>query len=95
VPAAQVKSGRRGLGPLVESGTRQFFSNPIRRGIVMNKDQVKGRAEQAKGTMKEAAGKAVGHRDLEAEGKVDKAAGKVQSTYGDAKEKAKDAAKRH
>ena len=59
----------------------------------MNKDQVKGRAEEVKGNIKEVAGKAVGNRDLEAEGKVDKAGGKVQSTYGDTKEKAKDIAK--
>jgi len=59
----------------------------------MNKDQVKGRVEQAKGNLKEAAGKAVGNPDLEAEGTVDKAAGKVQAGYGDAKEKVKDAIK--
>lgn len=57
----------------------------------MNKDQVKGRMEEAKGSVKEVAGKAVGNKDLEAEGSVDKAAGKVQSTYGDAKEKVKGA----
>jgi uncharacterized protein YjbJ (UPF0337 family) len=56
----------------------------------MNKDQVKGRVEQAKGNVKEGAGKALGDRDLEAEGQVDQAAGKAQATYGDAKEKVKD-----
>jgi uncharacterized protein YjbJ (UPF0337 family) len=56
----------------------------------MNKDQVKGRVEQAKGGVKEATGKAMGDRELQSEGKVDKAAGKVQAGYGDAKEKAKD-----
>jgi uncharacterized protein YjbJ (UPF0337 family) len=56
----------------------------------MNKDQVKGRVEQAKGNVKEGAGKALGDRDLEAEGQVDQAAGKVQATYGDTKEKVKD-----
>ena len=58
----------------------------------MNKDQVKGRAEEAKGSVKDAAGKVLGDREMQAEGKVDKAAGKVQATYGDAKEKAKDEA---
>ena len=57
----------------------------------MNKDQVNGRAEEAKGTVKETVGRALGDRDTEAQGKVDQAAGKVQKTYGDAKEKAKDA----
>ena len=55
----------------------------------MNKDQVKGRVEQAKGSVKETAGKAVGNRDLQGQGAVDKAAGKVQATYGDVKEKVK------
>lgn len=59
----------------------------------MNKNQVKGRVEEAKGNVKEVAGKVVGNRDLETEGKVDKAVGKVQATYGDAKEKVKDAIK--
>ena len=57
----------------------------------MNKDQVKGRVEQAKGSVKEATGKAVGNTSLQGEGKVDKAAGKAQATYGDAKEKVKGA----
>jgi uncharacterized protein YjbJ (UPF0337 family) len=59
--------------------------------IVMNKDQVKGRIEEAKGKVKEATGKAVGNRNLQSEGTVDKAAGKAQATYGDAKEKVKNA----
>jgi uncharacterized protein YjbJ (UPF0337 family) len=60
----------------------------------MNQDQVKGRTEQAKGAVKEATGKAMNDRDLEARGKADKAAGKVQGTYGDAKDKVKDTVKR-
>lgn len=60
----------------------------------MNKDQVKGRVEQAKGGAKEVAGKIVGNERLESEGKVDKVAGKIQSTYGDVKEDVKDAAKK-
>ena len=57
----------------------------------MNKDQVQGRVEQAKGAIKETAGKAVGNDRLEVEGKVDKTSGKIQSGVGDAKEKVKDA----
>ena len=57
----------------------------------MNKDQVKGRVEQAKGAIKEGTGKALADRDLEAEGKVDKGVGKAKATYGDAKEKVKGA----
>ena len=55
----------------------------------MNKDQVKGRLEEAKGKVKEVAGKVVGNKRLEAEGDVEQVAGKVQKTYGDMKEQAK------
>jgi len=56
----------------------------------MNKDQVKGRVEEAKGHIKEATGKAVGNERLEAEGKVDQLSGKTQKNYGDVKEKVAD-----
>ncbi|HEX7863506.1 MAG TPA: CsbD family protein [Variovorax sp.] len=59
----------------------------------MNKDQVAGRVEEAKGKLKEVAGKVVGNEKLEGEGIADQAAGKVQKTYGDIKEKARDAIK--
>jgi len=60
----------------------------------MNKDQVKGRVEQAKGAVKEATGKVVRNKKLENEGQIDKATGKAQATYGDIKEDVKDAVKR-
>ncbi|MES2530982.1 MAG: CsbD family protein [Pseudomonadota bacterium] len=59
----------------------------------MNKDQVAGRVDQAKGKVKEVTGRVTGSEKLESEGLVDQASGKVQSTYGDAKEKTKDAIK--
>ena len=49
--------------------------------------------DQAKGKVKEVAGRATGNESLEAKGVADQASGKVQSTYGDVKEKAKDAIK--
>ncbi|HZF83634.1 MAG TPA: CsbD family protein [Burkholderiaceae bacterium] len=60
----------------------------------MNKDQVAGRVEEAKGKIKEVAGKVTGNERLEADGVTDQAAGKVQSTYGDAKSKVKDTAQK-
>ena len=57
----------------------------------MNKDQVKGRIEEIKGNVKETVGKVVGNKDLQGEGMVDKATGRAQATYGDVKEKVKDA----
>ena len=52
----------------------------------MDKDRVKGSAEQIKGTVKEAAGKAFGDKKLETEGKIDKAAGKMQNAVGGLKD---------
>ncbi|SFM10921.1 CsbD family protein [Variovorax sp. OV329] len=55
----------------------------------MNKDQVKGTLEKAKGQVKEGVGKAVGNEKLQTEGAADKAAGAVQKKVGDVKEAAK------
>jgi len=55
----------------------------------MNKDQVKGRVEEAKGKIKEVAGHVVGNKDLELEGEIQKNAGKVGAGLGDAKENIK------
>ncbi len=38
----------------------------------INKDQVKGRVEEVKGSIKEAAGKIVGNPSLQAKGNIDK-----------------------
>ena len=60
----------------------------------MNKNQVEGRLEEVKGSIKEATGKVVGSNKLKAEGQADKIAGKVQANVGDAKEKVKQAIKK-
>jgi uncharacterized protein YjbJ (UPF0337 family) len=52
----------------------------------MDKDRIKGSAEQAKGTIKEIAGKVTGDAKLESEGKADKAAGKIQNAVGGLKD---------
>ena len=48
----------------------------------MNEDQVKGRIEEVKGTIKKAAGKAVGNKSLERKGKLQNAQGKAQTRLG-------------
>jgi uncharacterized protein YjbJ (UPF0337 family) len=55
----------------------------------MNKDQLKGRVEEAKGSIKEAAGRVTGKPDLEDRGTLQKAAGKVQKNFGDVKQEVK------
>jgi uncharacterized protein YjbJ (UPF0337 family) len=52
----------------------------------MDQDRIKGAANQAKGAIKEAAGKVTGDAKLEAEGKGDKVAGKVQNAIGGLKD---------
>jgi uncharacterized protein YjbJ (UPF0337 family) len=60
----------------------------------MNKDQVKGRVEEAKGKIKEVAGRTVGNPDLEDRGTIQKVGGTVQKNYGDLKEDVKDVLKK-
>jgi len=52
----------------------------------MDKDRIKGSAQQAKGAVKEAAGKILGDKKLETQGKADKVAGKVQNAVGGLKD---------
>ena len=59
----------------------------------MNKNQVKGRVKEAKGMIKEVAGKLVGNEKLEAKGKVQKILGEAQAEIGDIKQDVKEAVK--
>jgi uncharacterized protein YjbJ (UPF0337 family) len=56
----------------------------------MDRDRIKGSAEQAKGKVKEVAGKLTGDAKLEGEGKADKAAGKIRNAVGGIKDALKD-----
>ncbi|MDQ2953395.1 MAG: CsbD family protein [Pseudomonadota bacterium] len=53
----------------------------------MDRDRIKGSAKQAKGKMKEMAGKVTGDTKLRSEGRADKAAGKFQNAIGGLKDK--------
>ena len=52
---------------------------------LVNKDEVKGKWEQAKGTVKDKAGELTGNERLEAEGEAQNASGKVQEGWGSVK----------
>ena len=56
----------------------------------MDKDRIDGAAKQAKGAIKDVAGKVTGDGKMQAEGKADKAAGKVQNAVGGAKDAARE-----
>jgi uncharacterized protein YjbJ (UPF0337 family) len=57
----------------------------------MDKERIKGAAQQAKGEMKDVAGKALGDSKMQAEGKADKAEGKIRNTVGGMKDSVRDA----
>ena len=59
----------------------------------MDKDRIEGSATQAKGAIKEVAGKVTGDAKLQTEGAAEKAAGKVQNAVGGAKDANRDALK--
>ncbi len=51
----------------------------------MNKDQIKGRTEEAVGKTKKVVGKVTHDESLKQKGRVEEVAGKARATYGDAK----------
>ena len=53
---------------------------------MVDKDRIRGSAEQAKGKVKEAVGMAIGDSKLEGEGKADQLKGKVQNAIGGLKD---------
>jgi uncharacterized protein YjbJ (UPF0337 family) len=66
---------------------------PSQLELIMDKDRIEGSASQAKGAIKQAAGKVTGDAKLQAEGAADKAKGKVQNALGGAKDAMRDASK--
>ena len=52
---------------------------------IPNKDEMEGKWEQLKGSVKDTVGEVTGDRDLEAEGEVQHAEGETQETWGKVK----------
>lgn len=52
-----------------------------------NRDEIKGKFDQAKGGLKETAGRALKDRELEEEGTTDRAGGELREGFGTAKRK--------
>lgn len=59
----------------------------------MNTDQIKGKAKEVAGEIREHAGRALGSKEQEAKGHAREQAGKVQKHIGDAKEAVEDVVK--
>ena len=51
----------------------------------MNRDEIRGKAEKAKGYIKEETGEAIDDPELEAEGRGERAAGELREGFGKAK----------
>ena len=49
---------------------------------IPNNDEMEGKWEQVKGTVKDKVGEVTGDRDLEAEGEIQNAEGETQETWG-------------
>ncbi|HEY0078170.1 MAG TPA: CsbD family protein [Pyrinomonadaceae bacterium] len=52
-----------------------------------NRDEMEGKFDQAKGSVKENVGGAIGDREMETEGQADRAGGNLQEGFGTAKRK--------
>ena len=52
----------------------------------MDREHVKGAADKAKGAIKDTAGKITGDKELQSEGKMDKAKGAAHNAVGDVKD---------
>jgi uncharacterized protein YjbJ (UPF0337 family) len=80
--------------PIATPARQQETSAPLKRSPdrklqeheMVDKDRVKGSAEQVKGKAKEWAGKATGDAKTESEGKADQLKGKVQNAVGGLKD---------
>lgn len=59
----------------------------------MHKDTIKGSAKDAAGAIEKTAGRATGDADMEADGLAMQGEGKVQKTFGKAKEAVRDVLK--
>jgi|HubBroStandDraft_2_1064218.scaffolds.fasta_scaffold980759_1 uncharacterized protein YjbJ (UPF0337 family) len=82
MPPPLPRSLEQYIGEAVDLHSQQINTEDT----AMDKDRIIGSAEQAKGAVKEAAGKALGDKKLETEGKTDQAAGKVQNAIGGLKD---------
>src|SRR5262245_29630905 len=60
------------------------------RRTLMNRDEIKGKAEKAKGYVKDKAGELLNNPELEAEGEAERAVGTAREAVGKAKRKVRE-----
>jgi uncharacterized protein YjbJ (UPF0337 family) len=59
----------------------------------MDREHIKGAADKAKGAIKDTAGKMTGDKQLQSEGKLDKAKGAAHNAVGDVKDAVRNVSK--
>src|SRR5271154_5663850 len=74
--------GIRGHGTVSALPRYQATAN----GVHMDREHIKGAADKVKGAIKEAAGKMTGDKELQSEGKLDKAKGEAHNIAGNIKD---------
>jgi uncharacterized protein YjbJ (UPF0337 family) len=80
----------------IDSGTAteiERYQLIIKKEKIMDREHVKGAAEKAKGAIKDTAGKITGDKELQTEGKLDKAKGEAHNIAGDVKDAVRKAGK--
>ncbi len=59
----------------------------------MDKERIKGAAQEISGSIKKAVGRLVGSKKLETEGKIDSATGAIRTAVGEGKDTVRDVLK--
>jgi uncharacterized protein YjbJ (UPF0337 family) len=84
-PASLLAAGRQDGGAPT---TLENLLDAVLKGDDMwNKDEIKGKKDQVKGTVKDKVGEFTNDRDLEAEGEAERAGGNVREGFGKARRK--------
>jgi uncharacterized protein YjbJ (UPF0337 family) len=78
----------------VEVGSRGYWFSSQQEQVIMDKDRIAGAAHEAKGSVKESVGKAVGDGKLQSDGKAETTAGTVQNAVGGVKDTLRDIVKK-
>jgi uncharacterized protein YjbJ (UPF0337 family) len=85
----------RGIGRTMALGMAQqpCTPQPLKEGLNMNTDQVKGALKDAAGKVQEKTGELINSPEQQAKGIAKQVEGTTQKNYGDVKENVKDASK--
>jgi uncharacterized protein YjbJ (UPF0337 family) len=67
-------------------GSSVILTHPTTMEPIMDREHIKGVADKAKGAIKDTAGKLTGDKELQTEGKLDKAKGAAHEAVGNVKD---------